>query len=79
MIVPLFLGWIKVGAPHSDVFTFLSTHNWKMIYNYLLKTYFVPSALGMVSRGMGFHVVLFLYPHVYNSSKIGFFFTPKTL
>ena len=36
--IPLFFGWIKVGALHSDLFTFFSTPNWYNSSTILLNT-----------------------------------------
>ena len=38
MTVALLFDWIKLGDPHYDIFTFLSTQSWKTFSIYFLKT-----------------------------------------
>ena len=38
LTITLFFGWIKVGAPHFDIFTLLSTPSWKILSVYVLNT-----------------------------------------
>ena len=44
--VLLFFGWMKVGDPHSGIFTFLRTPNWNNCPIYLPKMYSCNLATG---------------------------------
>ena len=70
LTVTLFFGGIKVGYPHHDIFTFLSTPSWQRPSNYFLEMDFCALGTGYILEWYGLLMVKFPYLKVWFSSYL---------